>query len=167
VVHNFSDESIFDVTPHQGRKLFRDVVADEYRKYGQPPTDVQIYMLHDMWANPLAGIVQVQRTESGHVRPGDSKEVTFRGRANPTQNYWIEFCDSMARSWAVQLDTREPQRIHHYGRVYTWKDFPLHRKEYLAYRKKEKSIDRWLDENLTRFRPSTTEMQLAGQPRSH
>ncbi|MDT5257917.1 MAG: hypothetical protein QOD10_2997 [Mycobacterium sp.] len=34
-VHNFSDESIFDVTPMKGRKFsFREVVANEYREKG-------------------------------------------------------------------------------------------------------------------------------------
>ena len=163
VVHNFSDESIFDVTPHQGRKFFRDVVADQYRKYGQPPTDVQIYMLRDTWAYTSGGIVQVQSAESGHVRPGDSKDITFEGPRSPTQVYWVEFRDSMARTWTLELDSREPHRgSSQVERVYTWKDFPLHRKEYLAYRKKEKNINRWLDKNLKRSK----EMHLAGQPRS-
>ena len=140
VVYNLSDESIFDVTPVQGRKFrFRDAVADQYRRYGQPPTEDQIYMLRDMWDGTPGGISQVQSPESGHVKPGDSKEVTFQGPRSPTQYYRIGFRDSMARSWILELDTSEPHREHDYvGRVYTWKDFPLHRKEYLAYRKKEK-----------------------------
>lgn len=147
-VHNFSDQSIFDVTPMQGRKFpFREVAAEEYRKKG-PLSKAEIEELREQWNNTSGGTVQVQSPESGHITSGGMKEIVFKGPRSLTENYWIEFRDSMARTWALELDKREPHRIDDHGREYRWWHIFRHREEYLWYIKKKRKLNRWLDENL-------------------
>lgn len=148
-VHNFSDESIFDVTPMKGRKFsFREVVANEYREKGALSKD-EIEDLRERWNNTSGGTVHVQSLESGHVKPGGAKEVVFHGPRSSTENYWIEFRDSKARKWLLELDNREPQRVRDYrDREYTRRDIFLRREAYLQYRKKQKELNLWLDKNL-------------------
>lgn len=147
-VHNFSDESIFNVTPSQGRRFrFREVVAEEYRSNG-PLSKDEIEDLREQWNNTSGGIVYVQSLESGHIKPGGMKEVEFKGPRSPTEQYGIEFRDSMARTWALELDKREPHRIDDRDREYKWWHVFRHRKGYLQYRKRQKKVSRWLDENL-------------------
>jgi hypothetical protein len=150
-VHNFSDESIFDVTPMQGKKFsFREAVANEYREKG-PLSKEAIEDLRERWNNTMGGTMHVQSLESGHVKPGGTKEVVFHGPRSPTENYWIEFRDSMARKWQLELDNREPYRVRDdRDREYKWRDIFLRRRRraYLQYRKKQKELNLWLDNNL-------------------
>ena len=145
----FSDESIFDVTPMKGRKFsFREVVANEYREKGALSKD-EIEDLRERWNNTSGGTVHVQSPESGHVKPGGAKEVVFQGPRSSTEDYWIEFRDSMARKWLLELDNREPQRVRDdRDREYKRRDIFLRREAYLQYRKKQKELNLWLDKNL-------------------
>jgi hypothetical protein len=65
------------------------------------------------------------------------------------ENYWVEFRDSMARKWVLQLDSREPQRVcDDRDREYKRRDVFLRREAYLQYRKKQKELNLWLEKNL-------------------
>ena len=146
-VHNFSDESIFGVTPHQGLKPFRQVVADEYRRNSQL-TQEDIDNLREQWDYTSGGTVQVQSTESGHIKPGEMKPVTFHGPRSPTEKYWILFRDSMARTWQFALDSDTPKMMKDSHRTYSWLTALRHPKGYIRHRKKQRHINRWLDKNL-------------------
>lgn len=148
-VHNFSDQSVFAVTPNQARKFsFRTVVADEYLEKG-PLSGEAIESLRKQWENTRGGTMYVQSLESGHIKPGETKEVEFKGPRSSTERYWIEFRDSMARTWALELDKREPHRIEGHDREYRWWHIFRHRRAYLRYRTRQRELDQWLDENLT------------------
>lgn len=111
VVYNLSDESVFDVSPSQQRVLrFRDVLERVSQQEGRV-SDARIEELRTEWRGASGGIFQVQSDESGHVKPGEHKDIVFRGPRSFAQSYTISFRDAMARHWQLELDTVEPVRI--------------------------------------------------------
>ncbi|MEV6225104.1 hypothetical protein AB0M13_25980 [Nocardia fluminea] len=111
-IHNFSDESIFDVWESQGRKpSFREVLVDALRATkGRKPSDEEIAALKARWDNTSGGRVGYDGYDTAHIEAGGSKEITFEGPSD-TQNFWIEFRDSRANQWTLALDQNEPCRV--------------------------------------------------------
>lgn len=145
VVYNFSDESIFDVTPSQRRVFrFREVLE----RVGQV-SDERVEELRQEWSAASGGTWFVQSDESGHVRPGESKIVEFRGPKSEVQIYTISFRDSMARRWSLELNDDEPRREQlsdPESNYRIWHAF-AHPFKYRNFRQKQRSFDRWLDEH--------------------
>jgi hypothetical protein len=140
-VFNFSDESIFDVTPWQALKLFGEVVADECRKKRRALTTDEVQSLREEWNKLHGGTTYVQSLEGGHIKPGESKDVVFKGARNAMERYWIGFQDSMARSWTLELDTNEPQRI--FDREYNRWNISRHWKKYRQDRQRRRQLRQW------------------------
>jgi hypothetical protein len=148
-IHNFSDKAIFDVTPMRGRKLFRELLGDEYRTKGRPPTSDEIEELRGRWESTSGGTMYVQSLESGHMKPGEAKKVVFEGTRNPAERYWIQFRDAMARTWTLELDRREPQRIHDApDEECEWWHIFIHPRCFLQQRKERRKLNGWIDDTL-------------------
>lgn len=143
VVYNLSDESIFDVTPGQQRILrFREVLE----RVGQVP-DERVEELRQEWSAASGGTFYVQSDVSGHVKPGESKAVEFRGPKSDVQMYTISFRDSMARRWTLELNDDEPKRDDFTGpesNYRIWHGF-AHPIRYKEFRTQQRAFGRWLD----------------------
>lgn len=149
-VANFSDESIFDVTPTQEQAwMFREVMEREARRFvGLRISDDRVAELREEWSRAPGGVLHVQNHDNGHIKPGESRTFVFDGRYSAAQDYSVSFRDSMARGWCLDLDSNEPHRIHEpvpQG-AYRLRDVLRHPVSYLRQRPEQRKLDRWLDE---------------------
>ncbi|MHA7662386.1 hypothetical protein [Mycolicibacterium sp. HS_4_1] len=145
-VHNFSDESIFDVTPVQARRhSFRDVLAHERSRRRRILTAAEVDELRTRWSKVSGGILQGQSLDSGHVKAGEFKDVTFFGSRFPAEEYSIEFRDSMARTWKIELDRNVPERVEDNHENCPWWHVFVHLTCFRKNRQEHREIERWLD----------------------
>jgi hypothetical protein len=148
-VFNFSDESIFDVTPTQERTwTLREVLEREARRYSsQRVSDERIAELHEEWSVAPGGILHVQSHDGGHIKAGGDATFVFKGRYSAAQDYSVSFRDAMARTWCLDLDISRPHRMHDERAEgsYRLRDVLRHPGRYIRHRSKERELSRWLD----------------------
>ena len=144
-VHNHSDESIFDVTVPCGRRPFRDYIN---RLMDSRPVEMdELPGLLEAWQALPGGNVQVRSFQDSHIRPGEFISVYYAGARSLGLVYWIEFRDSMARPWRMQLDQHEPIRIReHWRPKYTLTEVLKYRGA-RKYREERKRVQTWITQN--------------------
>lgn len=146
-VNNFSDQPIFEVTPIQNRKPFREVIFHEY-EIGRRPTTTQITELRGRWEETRGGTFQVLSVEGGKVKPGETKDVTFKGTRSVAGSYSVQFRDSLGQTWNLELDEGKPTFVEYDEPPCPWWHIILHPRCMIAQRKKQNELNYLVDQAL-------------------